>query len=153
VLFRSPTLHSVVQRVRDRERQANDEVRRTEWMTARAIAHQVLAARGSTVALYDLRETIESGEQAPVEMIAAIAAIGDKTCLEPIAAAYSRLATQPVGQSPRQAAPATDWWREHLAVAFRTIAAREKLNERHAVTKRLRARWPQAADALIGPPR
>jgi hypothetical protein len=113
----------------------------------------VLAARGSTVALYDLRETIERGEQAPVEMIAAIAAIGDKTCLEPIAAAYTRLAEQPARQSPEQGAPASDWWREHLAVAFRTIAAREKLNERHAVTKRLRARWPQAADTLIGPPR
>jgi hypothetical protein len=139
--------------VRERERQAKDQLRRNEWMTARAVAHQVLAARGSTVALYDLRETIERGEQAPVEMIAAIAAIGDKTCLEPIAAAYTRLAEQPARQSPEQGAPASDWWREHLAVAFRTIAAREKLNERHAVTKRLRARWPQAADTLIGPPR
>ena len=148
-----PTLHSVVQRVREREQQARDPVRRSEWMTARAIAHQVLAARGSTVALYDLRETIESGEQAPVEMLAALAAIGDKTCLEPIAAAYTRLSAQPAHQSLRQAAPTTDWWREHLAVAFRTIAAREKLNERHAVTRRLRARWPQAADTLIGPPR
>jgi hypothetical protein len=148
-----PTLHSVVQRVRERERQAKDEVRRSEWMTARAVAHQVLAARGSTVALYDLRETIESGEPAPVEMIAAIAAIGDKTCLEPIAAAYTRLAEQPARPSPKSAAPATDWWRQHLAVAFRTIAAREKLNERHAVTKRLRARWPQAAQALLGPAR
>ncbi len=148
-----PTLHSVVQQVRERERQAKDQVRRTEWMTARAVAHQVLAARGSTVALYDLRETIESGEQAPVEMLAAIAAIGDRTCLEPIAAAYTRLAARPARATPGQPDAASDWWREHLAVAFRTIAAREKLNERHAVTKRLRTRWPQAADALIGPPR
>ena len=148
-----PTLHSVVQRVRERERQAKDQVHRTEWMTARAVAHQVLAARGSTVALYDLRETIERGEQAPVEMLAAIAAIGDKTCLEPIAAAYTRLAAPAARKSPRPTEGATDWWREHLAVAFRTIAAREKLNERHAVTKRLRTRWPQAAEALMGPAR
>jgi hypothetical protein len=148
-----PTLHSVVQRVRDRERQTGDSVRRAEWMTARAIAHQVLAARGSTVALYDLRETIESGEQAPVEMLAALDAIGDRTCLEPIAAAYARL-VEPAEPAPaRQAAANTAWWREHLATAFRSIAAREKLNERSPVTKRLRARWPQAADALLGPER
>lgn len=143
-----PTLHRIVQRVRERERQAKDQVRRTEWMTARAVAHQVLAARGSTVALYDLRETIESGERAPVEMLAALAEIGDKTCLEPIAAAYARLLAQPKGKTEGD-----DWWREHLGAAFRTIAAREKLNARHAVAKRLRARWPETAVALIGPPR
>ncbi len=148
-----PTLHSVVQRVRDRERKTNDPVRRAEWMTARAIVHQVLAARGSTVALYDLRETIESGEQAPVEMLAALEAIGDRTCLEPIAAAYARLIGRPAGRASAREAENAGWWRDHLAEAFRTIAAREKLNERHAATKRLRARWPQAADALLGPAR
>ena len=87
-----PTLHRLVQRVRDRERESAVEVRRREWMTARAAVHQVLSARGSTVALYDLRETIESGEPAPVEMLAALEAVGDRTCLEPIASAYARLA-------------------------------------------------------------
>jgi HEAT repeat protein len=148
-----PTLHSIVQRVRDRERESKDPVRRAEWMTARAVAHQVLAARGSTVALYDLRETIESGEQAPVEMLAAIAAIGDRTCLEPIAAVYARLIAPAERRPARQAAANADWWRQHLAVAFREIVAREKLNERSALTKRLRTRWPQVADALLGPPR
>jgi HEAT repeat protein len=145
------TLHRLVQRLRDRERETADAGRRGEWMTARAIAHQVLAARGSTVALYDLRETIESGEPAPVEMIAALDAIGDRTCLEPIAAAHARL-TERAGHQTRQPDPgAADWWRRHLAEAFRTIAAREKLNERHAVAKRIRARWPGAADSLLGP--
>jgi HEAT repeat protein len=145
------TLHALVQRVRDRERETANPVRRGEWMTARAIAHQVLAARGSTVALYDLRETIESGEPAPVEMLAALDAIGDRTCLEPIAAAHARLAEQD-GHLTRQLDPgAANWWRDHLAAVFRTIAAREKLNERHAVTKRIRARWPRAAASLLGP--
>ncbi len=148
-----PTLHGIVQKVRERERQTTDQVRRTEWMTARAAAHRVLAARGSTVALYDLRETIESGEPAPVEMLAAMAEVGDKTCLETIAAAYTRLVGQPDGKASKQEAREADWWREHLAIAFRAIAAREKLNERHAITKRLRARWPDTAIALIGPPR
>jgi hypothetical protein len=86
-------------------------------------------------------------------MLAALDAIGDRTCLEPIAAAYARL-VEPAEPAPaRQAAANTAWWREHLATAFRSIAAREKLNERSPVTKRLRARWPQAADALLGPER
>jgi len=146
-----PTLHSLVQRVRERERTSADATRRREWMTARAIAHQVLAARGSTVALYDLRETIEGGEEAPVEMLAALGAIGDRTCLEPIAAAYSRLAERAGHQARPRDTGAADWWRDHLAAVFRTIAAREKLNERHAVAKRIRARWPGAADSLLGP--
>jgi HEAT repeat protein len=148
-----PTLHGLVQRVRDRERETADAVRRREWMTARAIAHQVLAARGSTVALYDLRETIERGEPAPVEMLAALEVIGDRTCLEPIVAAYSRSISRPERRPNRPDAERTDWWRDHLAAAFRTIAAREKLNERHALTKRLRARWPDVADSLLGPAR
>lgn len=146
-----PTLHSIIQRVRERERQSKDRGQRGEWMTARAVTHQVLAARGSTVALYDLRETIESGEPAPVEMLAAVAEVGDKTCLEPLATAYARLLDQAGRRTTKQAAATSDWWREHLALAFRTIAARERLTERHAVSKRLRARWPAAADALIGP--
>ena len=82
-----------------------------------------------------------------------VSEIGDKTCLEPIAAAYSRLLGQPERRSPKPRTPEDDWWREHLAIAFRTIAAREKLNERHAITRRLRSRWPDAAIALIGTPR
>jgi HEAT repeat protein len=145
------TLHGLVQRVRNCEREAADPGRRREWMTARAAAHQVLAARGSTVALYDLRETIESGEQAPVEMLAALGAIGDRTCLEPVAAAYARASGEGARPARLEDRGAADWWRAHLATVFRTIAAREKLSERHAVAKRIRARWPAAADSLLGP--
>ena len=148
-----PTLHGLVQRVRDRERETTDGGRRREWMTARAAAHQVLAARGSTVALYDLREVIESGESAPVEMLAALGVIGDRSCLEPLAAAYVR-ASDKGGGAPRPPDSRTaDWWRTHLATVFRTITAREKLTERHALTKRIRARWPEAAVSLLGPPK
>jgi hypothetical protein len=148
-----PTLHGLVQRVRDRERETTDAQRRREWMTARAAAHQVLAARGSTVALYDLRETVESGEPAPVEMLAALGAIGDRSCLEPIAVAYARASDKGTGQTRPHDRGAADWWRTHLATVFRAIAAREKLNERHALTKRIRARWPEAAVSLLGPPK
>jgi hypothetical protein len=144
------TLHALVQRLRARERETSDARRRREWMTARAAAHQVLAARGSTVALYDLRETVESGEPAPVEMLAALDAIGDRTCLEPIAAAYARAASHSAADGPARDARA-DWWQDHLAAVFRAIAAREKLTQRHAVVRRIRARWPAAAAALLGP--
>jgi hypothetical protein len=147
-----PTLHRIIQRVRERERDTTDRVRREAWMTARAIAHQVLAERGSTVALYDLRETIEGGEPAAVEMLTALKAIGDQSCLEPIAAAVNRLLAEPGTLTPGQPArtPAA-WWCEHLAAAFRAIAAREKLTERQAVTRRIRSRWPSAAVVLLGP--
>lgn len=143
-----PTLHRIVQRVRDREKTTADPIARRAWTTARAIAHQVLAERGSTVALYDLRETIETGEPAAVEMLSALKTIGDHSCLEAIASAYSRLTADPGHSADRAAAT---WWAEHLAVTFRAIAAREKLTERQAVTKRIRSRWPAAALALLGP--
>jgi hypothetical protein len=143
-----PTLHRLVQRVRERE--AAEAPRRGEWMTARAAAHQALAARGSTVALYDLRETIEAGEGAPVEMLAALEAVGDRTCLEPIAAACARQASPPGHAATGPDAGAAAWWRGHLVAAFRTIVAREHLTERHAVIRRVRARWPETAAALLG---
>jgi hypothetical protein len=140
-----PILHRLVEVLRAREADSPDPARRSGWMTARASAHLALAQRGSRVALYDLRETIASATSAPVEMLTALEVIGDRSCLEPIAAAYARLSAEPPS--------ATAWWREHLASAFRTIAGREKLTERHAVTRQIRARWPAAASELIGPPR
>jgi hypothetical protein len=145
-----PTLHRVVQLVRDRENATGDAVRRRAWTTARAVAHQVLAERGSRVALYDLRETIETGEPAAVEMLAALRTIGDRSCLEPIASAYDRLTTGPA--EPADAA-AAGWWTERLADVFRVIAARERLTDRHAIARRIRARWPGAAADLLGPGR
>lgn len=139
-----PVLHRLIEGLRAREAAAPAE--RAAWMTARAAVHLALAARGSRVALYDLREAIEHEPTVPVEMLAALGQIGDASCLEPIAAAYAR-ASAPAGDG------VSSWWRQHLGGAFRTIAGREKLNERHAVVRRIRARWPDAALDLIGPPR
>ena len=63
----------------------------------------------------------------PVEFLTALSLAGDASCLEAIAGAHARA---------RDA-----WWRGHLADAFRTIAAREKLTRRHAVMKRISKRW------------
>jgi hypothetical protein len=143
-----PTLHRLVQLIREREKTTSEPVARGAWTTARGMTHQVLAGRGSTVALYDLRESVESGEGLAVEMIPALQAIGDRSCLEPIAAAFSKAASA-ADAGASQAA----WWRQHLAETFRAVAAREKLSERQSVVKRIRARWPDAAIALLGPPR
>jgi len=106
-------------------------------MGARAAAHVALADRGSRVALYDLRETIESArEPIPVEFFAAVTAIGDATCLEPMAVAYRRAKD--------------DWSRRHLADAFRAIVSREKMTRRHATAKKIEKRFPGMWEQLLG---
>jgi HEAT repeat protein len=146
-----PVLHRLVEAIRAREAETEDPPMRIAWMTARAAAHLALANRGSRVALYDLRETIGSGAPAPVEMLRALEVIGDRSCLEPIAGAFARLAAASAPGAP--GAPESGWWRQHLATAFRAISAREKMTERHAVVKQIRARWPDAAIDLLGPAR
>lgn len=133
-------LHTIVEKVRIREG-AESGAPRAVWTAARASAHLALAQRGSRLALYDLRETIESA-RSPVapEFLSALSTIGDTTCLEPVAAAY---AAATVG-----AATAEDWWRRGLADAFRRIAEREAVTRRHAVVKRIEKRWPGLFDAL-----
>jgi len=121
-------LHRIVERVREKEaREA--PARRGVWTRARGGAHVALAKQASLLGLYDLRESLESAAAAlPVEFLAALALIGDASCVEPIAVAHSR---------------ATDrWWREHLADGFRAIVKRNKLTARHAVMKRIQKRWP-----------
>jgi HEAT repeat protein len=124
-----PLLLRIVERVREREASAA-AAGREEWTLARAAAHVALAHRGSRLALYDLRESLDaSAVPLPVECLEALSLVGDASCLEAIAAAYARA---------RDA-----WWRQHLADAFRTIVAREKLTRRHAVIRRIGKRLPQ----------
>jgi HEAT repeat protein len=136
-----PTLHRLVGVLRQEEEKSDTvEARRREWMTVRAAVHLALAERGSTVALYDLRETIERASGGPVELLAALERVGDASCLEAIAAAHARLADAPGGER---------WWREHLVTAFRAIMGRERLTERHAALRRIKTRWPESATSLL----
>ena len=123
-----PALATVVDRVREREGSEPAAVR-DRWRLARAAAHVALAHRGSRLALYDLRESLETANGAlPVECLAAIALIGDASCVEALAAAHAR---------------AKDgWWRDHLARSFREIVARERLTKRHTALRRAEKRWP-----------
>ena len=123
-----PVLLEVIDRVREREG-AVAAGARDEWRLARAAAHLALAERGSRLALYDLRESLETARAPlPVEFLAALTLAGDATCLEAIASAHARAKDT--------------WWRDRLADAFAKIVAREQLTRRHGVMKRIEKRWP-----------
>ena len=129
-----PVLLRVVERVREREGSEPAAVR-DQWRLTRAAAHVALANRGSRLALYDLRESLETAKgPLPVEFLAALARVGDTSSLEALAGAHAK-------------AKARDaWWRDQLARVFREIVAREKLTRRHAVMKRIEKRWPGVLD-------
>jgi hypothetical protein len=129
-----PALLDLVKRIREREGSEPAKVKE-QWKIARAAAHVALAHRGSRLAVYDLRESLETAKgPLPVEFLEAVRLIGDATCLEAIAGAHAK---------------ARDgWWRQHLAEAFTAITAREKLTRRHAVLKKVEKRWPTAIDIM-----
>ena len=136
-----PILHGLLERIRDREA-SEPPSRRVEWTRSRAAVHMVLARRGSRLALYDLRESLEGATAPlPVEFLAALTIVGDASCLEPIAVAYAKAATA----SPS----AHDWWRRHLADAFHAIAKRERVTPRHAVMKKIGKRWGNLGRDLL----
>ena len=119
-------LLKIVEEIREREREASRE-ERAAWLEVRGEAHALLARRRSTIALYDLRETIAQAKTPlPPPYLAAAAGIGDASCLEPIAAAY---------------AAATDlYWKKSLANAFAAIVKRHHITKRHAVMRKLSAK-------------
>jgi HEAT repeat protein len=131
-------LHDLVLTLRERERgTASDAIARLRWMTARAATHQVLADRHSRLAVFDLRETFEiATARLPVGFLAAVAEVGDTSCLDSLASAWHQ-----IGDA---------WMREHLATAFREIATREHLTRRHAAIRRVIGRYPDAAKAMLG---
>ncbi len=140
-----PTLHGTLEAVRRLESRGDEWRDAPEWRQVRGVLHRTLAERGSTVALYDLRETIERATgPLPADFVAALAMIGDRTCLDAMAAAFTRTLGGPAGH---------DWWRTHLAGAFQEIVRREGLTGRHAALRQVRAKWPEAATALLGPRR
>ncbi len=124
------TLHELVTRTREREHDESSSRLRTEWLQARGRAHQALARRQSLIALYDLRETFESATTAlPQPFLSTATAIGDASCLEPLARAWS-------------AAGKDLSWRHQLSTTATTIMRREKLTGRSAAIKKLRANFP-----------
>jgi hypothetical protein len=135
-----PDLHRLVEQIREREATASAD-RRAEWITTRAAVHLALANRGSRLALYDLRESLERATAPlPVGFLAALTVVGDASCLEAIANAYVKAGHSKEGGS--------DWWHEHLAKAFRAVVKRENITRRHAVVKKIEKRWGDAVSRL-----
>jgi hypothetical protein len=127
-------LHAI-EAARERERQAPTEGE--AWRLVRARLHQELAAQGSRLALYDLREAFE-GARAPLPMgfVVAITGIGDRSCLESLARAWTAVT------------PEHTSWRAQIARAFSEIANRDAVGRQSAALKKIVMRWPEAA-ALV----
>jgi hypothetical protein len=131
------TLQKLVDAVSAIEPGVGSAAKRTEWRALRGALHQALARRGSRIALYDLRETIgEADEPLPISYLAALHVLGDVSCLEPIAKAYSRAQTRDA------------WWQRQLGAAFQAIVKRERLTKRHAILRRLQTRYSDAVVAM-----
>lgn len=131
-----PTLHRLIQVIREREGGLKDRVARAQWTMVRGAVHHQLASRGSRVALYDVRESLEQTDTPlPVEFLATLAEIGDASCVEPLAQAYARSAKLKVTGS--------EWWRQHLLSTLRAVISRERLTKRHSAIKRVMTKWPQ----------
>lgn len=129
-------LHRVIERVRGHEQTVGrDHVE--AWRVVRATAHQVMASRGSRLALYDLREALGAlGAHTPVGMLSALQQVGDVSALEAIAEAY--------------AASDDPWFRSQLVGVFRAIVSREQLTKRQAPIKKMAARLPRVFEELWG---
>lgn len=122
------TLHDAIKAFRDAESRAETSGEKSEWLRARGVAHSMLALRGSRLALYDARETFSTAKAPlPPGFVETIANMGDASCLEPLARAWS--ATRDAG------------WRAQLSEAARRIVTRSKLGGRNAVVKGIRANW------------
>ncbi|MEO6222276.1 MAG: hypothetical protein ABIP90_03435 [Vicinamibacterales bacterium] len=130
-------LKRAVDAVRAIEAKTTDTPTRERWTVVRGVLHQQLGARGSRLALYDLREALEGATyRLPVGFLSAAAVVGDTACLTPLARAWV------------ESAHDDRWWRDHLAEAFRAIVAREALPRRHPALRSLLERWP-AAGVLV----
>jgi hypothetical protein len=122
-------LRRLIEAVGVRERAAGRK-RDQQWLAVRGALHQALALRGSRVALYDLRETFEQSEGSlPSPFVGALQTIGDDSCLEPLAGAFTR-----AGSDGR--------WQHQLAQAFREIVRRERITKRHSALRRALAKAP-----------
>jgi hypothetical protein len=130
-------IQKLIDAVRVQEGSVRAGARRAEWQGVRGALHQALALRGSRVAVYDLRETLAAArEPVPISFLAALHVVGDRSCLEPLAAAYSRT---DAGKAR---------WRHQLGAAFLAICAREKVTRRDPAMKRIMSKWPDAVREL-----
>ncbi len=128
-------LHRLLEGARAAQHDAATAEQAHDWLATRGAVHHALALRGSTVALYDLRELLERLDgPPPVGAIAALRAVGDASCLEAMATAWARVDDQ--------------WTRAQLRAAAEDICHRHRLTGRHASLKRAAARAPALVEGL-----
>lgn len=114
---------------------------REAWHHARGLLHETLARRGSLLALYDLRETLEDRQQrVSAPMLAAATQIGDESCLDGVAARWVH-------------AGEDIWLRDQLERIFHAILTRERLHRRSPALSRLLKRHPAAGPLVAMAPR
>ena len=124
------TLHALIGRLHAHEDDASAAPLRLEWRRARGLAHRVLARRGSRLALFDLREAFDTTrDPLPEDFLMAAESLGDASCLEPLARAWSMSPHDPT-------------WRALVSTTGRAIARRARLTARSAAMKRIREQWP-----------
>ena len=133
------TLHRLIEQVRSKE--AGSRKRgRDDWRAVRGAVHLALARRGSRVALYDLRESIEQAEEPlPADFLEALALVGDAGSLEAVAAAF-------VQSSARAGA---EGWRRGVAETFQAIVVREGITARNAAMRRVKSRFREQVQGLL----
>jgi hypothetical protein len=123
-------LHALIDRLRSQEHNESAAQRRMAWQRARGRAHRALARRGSRLALFDLRQAFETTPKPlPEDFLMAVEALGDASCLEPLARAWA-------------VAPYDPTWRARVSTTAAAIAKRARLTARSAAMKRIRSQWP-----------
>ncbi|MCC7042306.1 MAG: hypothetical protein IT183_00445 [Acidobacteria bacterium] len=133
-------LRRLVDLVRAREKIATD-VERDGWRGARGLLHETLAQRGSLIALYDLRETLEQVDRSvSAHFLTAAMAVADASCLDAIAARWVH-----AGQDV--------WLRDQLERIFHAIINRERLGRSSPVLVRLLKRHPAGGPLVATAPR
>lgn len=126
-------LQALVEAIRAHEGTVAPGRLRDDWRGQRGALHQVLALRGSRLALYDVRESLERAtEPLPPSFLAALHAVGDQSCLEALAAAHHHARDDDAR------------WKTQLREAFQAIARREHLTRRSAAMKRVASKWPES---------
>jgi hypothetical protein len=124
------TVHALIERLRSQEQNESAAPRRLAWQRTRGLAHRALARRGSRLALFDLRETFDTTPKPlPDDFLMAVDALGDASCLEPLARAWA-------------VAPYDPTWRARVSTTAAAIAKRARITARSAAMKRIRSQWP-----------
>jgi hypothetical protein len=134
------TLRRLIDLIRSRER-ASSDTERDAWRSTRGLLHDALARRGSVLALYDLRETLEQVNQ-PVgaHFLSAAMTVADAACLDAIAVRWVH-AAQDI------------WLRDQLERIFHAVVIRERLRRQSPVLAKVLTRHPSAGPLVATAPR